>query len=353
VSYFSHIHILQCPVTGEDLLEAGELQLKWVNERQGNDIHFEHGLINDSKQIFYPILEDILFLLPQQGISLTGEEINEKVSFDRQRIFNYFKEIGYDKFEGQQIYEDAKQFIDFRPFLQHYTSRGFAKAGYYLPLKGNYFVDVASGPVAFKEYVQLAKGFTCRICIDLSLNALQQAKRNLAISGQNSLLICADMLHLPLKVNMADAVLCQHALFHVPKHQQLDAIHQMIRIANPGAPVAIVYDWFYHSWLMNIALGPVQLYRILRHIAGKWYARIFRKNKLYFYAHSPRWFRRNNPGKKIDFFTWRSVNIYFSKIYFHNNRVGKRILKMIMTLEQKYPRQMGILGEYAIILIHK
>jgi len=24
-----------------------------------------------------------------------------------------------------------------------------------------------------------------------------------------------------------------------------------------------------------------------------------------------------------------------------------------MTLEQKYPRQMGILGEYAIILIHK
>ena len=353
MSYKAHLHILQCPVSGETLRDTDDHYLNIVNSIPGNDIHFQQGLINSSNQLFYPVVDDILFLLPLHGIPITGEKRNEQISFDRQRIFNYFRQVGYYEFEGQQVYEDAKQFVDFRPFLRQYTSQGFAKAGQYLPSKGNYFADIASGPVAFKEYVQLAVQYNCRICVDLSVNALKQAKKNLGISGQHCLLICGDMLHLPIKENVADAVLCQHALFHIPKNRQLDAMRQLVRIAKPETRIAIVYDWFYHSWLMNITLGPVQLYRIARHLAGKWYARLFRKNKLYFYAHSPRWFRKNNPGSTIDFFTWRSVNIYFSKIYLHNNRMGKKILKWIMKLENKYPGWMGRWGEYAIIVIRK
>jgi hypothetical protein len=189
--------------------------------------------------------------------------------------------------------------------------------------------------------------------VDVSFNALRQARNNLQQNNQPYLLICADMLQLPLKDNVADAVICQHALFHVPKSDQLSALQQLVRIALPSAPVAIVYDWFYHSWLMNLTLGPVQLYRIARHIAGKWYARIFKKNKLYFYAHSPGWFRANNPGTSIQFFTWRSVNIYFSKMYLHNNRIGKKILQWVIQLEKKYPEKMGTWGEYGIVLIRK
>jgi SAM-dependent methyltransferase len=353
MSYFNHLHILQCPVTGEDLHLADETVLKRVNDLSSEDQSFQQGLVNAGATIFYPVINEILLLLPHYRVSFHGEKQQEQVSFDRQRIFNYFKEIGYYEFEGQQIYEDADQFVDFRPFLKDYTSMGFANTGKYLPASGNYFADIACGPVAFKEFVQLAANYKCRICVDLSLNSLQQARKNLQQSNQPYLLICADMLHLPLKENIADAVICQHALFHVPKDDQLPALKQLVRVAKPDAPVAIVYDWFYYSWFMNIALGPVQLYRIARHIAGKWYARMFKKNKLYFYAHAPRWFRKNNPGRSIQFFTWRSINIYFSRMYLHNNAVGRRILKWVMHLEKKYPEKMGKLGEYGIILIRK
>lgn len=353
MSYTNHLHILKCPVTGEDLRPAGETELQQVNAVSLEKETFQQGLINAGATIFYPVVDEILLLLPLYSVRLKGENQQEQISFDRQRIFNYFKAIGYYEFEGQQIYADAAQFVDFRPFLKEYTSMGFANTGKYLPASGNYFADIACGPVAFKEFVQLAAGYQCRICVDLSLNALQQARKNLLQSNQPHLMICADMLHLPIKDNIADAVICQHALFHVPKHDQAGALQQLVSIAKPKAPVAIVYDWFYHSWFMNIALGPVQLYRIARHVAGKWYARLFKKNKLYFHAHSPRWFRINNPGRSIQFYTWRSVNIYFSRMYLHNNRIGRKILKWVMDLEKKYPEKMGKFGEYGIILIRK
>ena len=353
MSYSDHLHILQCPVTGENVRMANETELQAVNATARQEEVFSQGLVNASATLFYPVVNDIVLMLPRYCLQLDGKQPQEKISFDRRRIFNYFEAIGYYEYEGQQVYEDAGQFVDFRPHLKAYTSSGFANTGKYLPPTGNYFADIASGPVAFKEYVQLAAGYQYRICVDLSLNALQQARKNLQQSHQPYLLICADMLHLPLKDNIADAVICQHALFHVPKNDQAAALKNLVRIAKPTAPVAIVYDWFYHSWLMNLALGPVQLYRILRHTAGKWYARLFKKNKLYFYAHSPDWFKRNNPGSTIQFFTWRSVNIYFSRMYLHNNRFGRTVLKWITEWEKKHPERMGTLGEYGIVLIRK
>ena len=92
-----------------------------------------------------------------------------------------------------------KHFVDFRPFLLPYTQHGFYNCRQYLPQSGKYYVDVACGPVAFKEYIQLAEGFECRICIDLSLNALLQAQRNLEAHGQPGIFICGDLTALPLK----------------------------------------------------------------------------------------------------------------------------------------------------------
>ena len=351
--YRNHLEILQCPVTGEDLFSANADQFDEIKSVNTPEYHFSEGLVNKSRSYFFPIVNNILFLLPSHAIPLTGKLAHQDISFDRQRIFNYFRDLGYIEYDGLEIYEDAKQFVDFRPFLQEYTRKGFRSIRKYLPSSGKYFVDVASGPVAFKEYVDLAEGYACRVCIDLSATALTHAKHNLDAAGQSYLLICGDMLHLPLKTNIADAVICQHALFHVPKNLQHDALKQLVRVAKADTPVAVVYDWFYHSWLMNVMLGPIQLYRIIRHMTGKWYARTFRKNKLYFYAHSPRWFRKNNPGKEIGFYCWRSVNIYFSRIYFHNNRFGRWMLKQINKLEEKYSKLMGRIGEYGIILIHK
>jgi ubiquinone/menaquinone biosynthesis C-methylase UbiE len=346
--------ILQCPITKEDLLIADMPLLQLANSITGKENLFTEGLVNSSKTYFFPIKHQIIFLLHYYAIPLKeNDEQQKKQTFDKQRVFNYYNEISYYEFEGQQIYGDAGKFVDFRPFALNYTQHGFSNTRQYINQNGNYFVDAASGPVAFKEYVSLANGFKCRICIDLSVNALLQAQKNLANYSQPGIFICADITGIPLKENIADAVICQHALFHVEKKLQSGALRELLRIAKPGSKTAIVYDWFYHSLLMNITLGPFQVYRIIRHYAGKLYAKLLKKNKLYFYSHSPQWFYKNNPGIDIKIYTWRSINKHFADIYIHEKLGGKKLINYIWQLEKKYPEKMGLIGEYPVIVIEK
>lgn len=348
------ISILLCPLTKENLDEANDEILTLANSKLNTLQKFTEGLVNSSRTIFYPIKENIVFLHHHYCIPLKEEVItHSKIAFDKERIFNYYNDIKYIDFEGKRIYEDADKWVDFRDFVLPYTQHGFSNVRKYISAQGRYFVDIASGPVAFKEYVQLAEGYEYRICIDISVNALLEAQYNLKKENQKGIFICADMLSLPLKENVCDAVVCHHALFHVQKDLQLTALKEMCRIAKMDTTIAIVYDWFYHSLLMNITLGPIQIYRILRHYAGKMYVRIFKKNKLYFYSHSRRWFIKHNPGRTIDFFVWRSINKYFSNLYLHKILGGRQLLNYIWKLEIHKPKLMGRIGEYGIIVIKK
>lgn len=348
------ISILQCPVTKQDLFPAQNDILDYANGQLDNNEKFTKGLVNESKTIFYPVKQNIFFLHRQYCVPLANNVIGKtQMEFDKERIFNYYNEIKYINFEGKQIYEDADKWVDFRDFVLPYTQHGFSNVRKYIQPQGKYFADIASGPVAFKEYIHLADNYEYRICIDISVNALLEAQYNLKKENQPGIFICADMLALPLKENICDAVVCHHALFHVQKNLQLTAMEEMHRIAKPSASIAIVYDWFYHSWFMNIALGPVQLYRIARHYAGKIYAGVLKKNKLYFYSHSRNWFIKNNPGRQIKFYTWRSINKYFSNIYLHKNMGGKKLLQYIWNKEEQNPELMGRIGEYAVIVIEK
>ncbi len=346
--------ILKCPITNEDLILADEYALSEANKISKKENYFSKGLVNSSGTYFFPIQSEIIFLLGYYAIPLkaNGHTLKE-MDFDKQRIFNYYEKINYQDFEGHQVYADANKFVDFRPIALEYTQHGFSNVRQYIHQTGKYFVDAGCGPVAFKEYVFLAEGFEYRICIDISANALLQAQKNLAKYNHPGIFICADLTNLPLKENIADAVICQHALFHVQKNLQLTAMNELARIAKPETKIAIVYDWFYHSLFMNIALGPFQLYRIARHFAGKAYARIFKKNKLYFYSHSKKWFYKNNPGSKMNMYAWRSINKHFSDIYVHKKLGGKKLLDYILEMEKKYPEKMGRIGEYAVIVIEK
>jgi ubiquinone/menaquinone biosynthesis C-methylase UbiE len=346
--------ILKCPITNEDLYIAGKSLLQLANRVAGKDDFFQEGLVNHSQTYLFPIKHKIIFLFKYYAIPLNENEENlEKLEFDKQRIFNYYNQIDYYEFEGQQIYTDAVKFVDFRPFALKYTQHGFSNTRQYIDHTGKYFVDAACGPVAFKEYVFLANGFQSRVCIDISANALMQAQKNLAKYNQPGIYICADITNIPLKENIADAVVCQHGLFHVQRKLQLKAMHELVRIAKPGSKIAIVYDWFFHSLLMNLTLGPFQLYRIMRHYGGRLYARIFKKNKLYFYSHSPSWFYKNNPGIKMNMYVWRSINKHFADIYIHEKLGGKTLINFIWQMEKKHPEKMGRIGEYPVIVIEK
>ena len=162
--------IFKCPATGEDLVPADTTALQMANRFSGGTQNFSAGLVNISSTFFYPVKNNIFFLLKRYAIPFKNFLPQDQViAFDRQRILNYYERINYLEFEGRQVYAYAGKFVDFRPFVLDYTQHGFYNTRKYLQHTGKYFVDAGCGTVAFKEYALLSEGYDYRINIDQSV----------------------------------------------------------------------------------------------------------------------------------------------------------------------------------------
>lgn len=350
--------ILMCPITGENLVLISKEEITTFISKtdfgyiQSDDI--KEGFINESRTYFYPVFEDIILLLPVYALYIgTGTDTRSRMNRDRERVFNYYNELKYSKVGDNVVYEDTPRWIDFRDVSSDYIHNSLKRAMPYLTPGGKYMLDIASGPIGLEEYINLSEDFEIRICADISVNALMRAKAN--YKERKAVFICADICNIPLKDNVCNSVLCQHTLYHIPKDEQKKAVEEMYRATKPGGNLVIVYSWFYRSWFMNVSLFPVQLYRVARHFAGKVYVRLFKSRpRLYFFPHSMRWFRTSFLfSDRIEFYSWRSINKYFLKIFIHERLGGRRILQWLQRSEERHPKLWARVGEYPIIRVTK
>ena len=349
---------LRCPITKNGLKRVGKEEFNKFNipdsyEKFGN---LTKGLIEKSHQYFYPIFDDIIVLHEKYALFVgEGQDKRTDLSFDKRRVFEYYNEINYKIRDSLKIYEDSPKWVDFRNVSAKYMHNSFTKASRFYSPKGKYFLDIASGPIGLPEYMTLSNGYEYRICVDISVNALIQAKINIEKAGKRGIYICGDITNIPLCDNSVDTVLSQHTLYHVPKDDQKTAVEEMYRVAKADSRIVIIYSWFYHSWFMNITLNIVQVYRILRHFAGKIYVSMLKsKPRLYFYPHSPKWFKRSfRFSKNIEFYCWRSTNKYFMNLYIHRWLFGRQILDTLTKIEDRYSKFMSRFGEYPAIVITK
>lgn len=350
--------ILQCPITKQDLRLLDKEQVVALITKYDSDFlkadKISAGFVNEADTYFYPVFEDIVLLLPVYALHIGDKaDARIKMPFDKERVFNYYNDINYKTHNSFSIYEDSPKWVDFRPVSQEYIHTSFTRAKKHLNPNGKYLLDIASGPIGLPEYIELSENFEYRICADISVNALIQAKYNYA--HKKGIYICADICNIPIKEDICDSVLCQHTLYHIPKEEQKNAVNEMYRVTKPGSNVVIIYSLFYHSWFMNLTLLPVQFYRMARHFAGKIYVRLFRsKPRLYFYPHSLRWFKSSfSFSNQMDFYCWRSTNKYFLNMFAHEKLGGKLFLKWLSASEEKHSKFWGKIGEYPLIKITK
>ncbi len=349
---------LRCPITKNrlDLIKKDEFLNYDIPDKYENFDNLTKGLIDKTKQYFYPIFDDII-ILHEQYASFIGEGKNNRsnLSFDKKRVFDYYNDINYKIKDSLKIYGDSPKWVDFREFSSEYMRTSFKRARKFYPQTGKYLLDIASGPIGLAEYMTLCDGYEYRICVDISINALIQAKINIEKAGKKGIYICGDITNIPIQDNSVDTVLSQHTLYHIPRNDQKTAVNELYRVAGENSKIVIVYSWFYRSWFMNLSLNIIQLYRILRHFAGKIYVRLFpSKPRLYFYPHSPRWFKKSfRFSNEIEFFCWRSTNKYFMNLFIHKWLFGKRILNILSNIEDKHSKFMSTFGEYSAIVITK
>lgn len=349
---------LKCPITknGFNYIYKDEFINYNIPNNYKNFGNLTKGLIDKSNQYFYPIFDDIIILHEQYALFVGIEkDTRNNLSFDKKRVFDYYNEINYKLKDSLKIYEDSPKWVDFRKVSSKYMRTSFTRASKFYAPSGKYILDIASGPIGLPEYLELCNGYEYRICVDISINALIQAKINIKKAGKQGIYICGDITNIPIQDNSVDTVLSQHTLYHIPKNEQKTAVNEMYRVAKFDSKIVIIYSWFYRSWFMNLTLNFIQLYRIIRHFAGKVFVRIFpSKPRLYFYPHSPNWFKKSFEfSKDIEFFCWRSTNKYFMNLFIHKWLFGKQILNKLIIIENKYTKFMSTFGEYPAIVITK
>ena len=335
--------LLKCPITGHDLRWLTQDELNNLNQRFEPVSPIVEALKSEQHDIFYPVIEDILYLLPDLALRQDCEvpSANGGVQLTKQEVKEFYDNFGWKASLG--IYQDAKDSEDLRDVSRDYIKKCHLRLKKYLPSKGEYLLDVASGPIQYPAYLSYSEQYNYRICADISLRALQEAKKKL---GDKGIYLLCDVTRLPLKNNKIDAVVSLHTLYHVPKDEQLLAFSELYRVLKPQGKSVVVYSWGRHSLLMRLFLLPQKLFSFIkRKLISK------KGETLYFYAHPYQWFSSEIAAHySTELFSWRSVNVPFLKTFVHGLLGGKNLLKVIFWLEERFPYYMGRFGAYPVFV---
>jgi ubiquinone/menaquinone biosynthesis C-methylase UbiE/uncharacterized protein YbaR (Trm112 family) len=373
------VHHLRCPVTHTSVRWMTQAEVDALNESaaRGDAIHVDGSavqgripaaLINEEGSLAYRVDDGILIMLPISALATQPSAIAKYGNTHRAEkvaIQSFYDSIGWKRDEKGD-FEDAVIWEDLRPVSADYLHKCHLRVNRYLKPTGNYLLDVASGPVQYDDYLSYSKNYTRRICMDLSIQALREARRKV---GEKGVYILGDITNIPLRSDSLDAVLSLHTIYHVPQDVQAKAFEELYRVLKPGRRGAIVYT-FTEPPLERAGRIPARLWnkarhsfpaRVVKRLLGRKPGPSPAKRRkddsagapFYFKAHPLEWFQSRTWSFPIDIVVWRSINVAFMRTYVHPGRMGKLLLAMIYRLEEMFPRYTGRKGPYPMFLLRK
>ena len=215
----------------------------------------------------------------------------EKSAEERASIF--YNSVGWELNEG--VSEDAKRWEDLRECAQEYVSKCRLRICQHIPEKGDYILDMASGPIQYKEYLEYSKNFEKRYCVDLPSKALAEARKKI---GDHGVYLDGSFFDIPMETNFFDCAISLHTIIHIDKDKQEEAVRKLIEVTKPGQPVIIVYGnpKTYVKYLKK--RGPAKLIRkliqLLNHNRKVAKAKISKQGALYGYHYPLSWWQQFN-----------------------------------------------------------
>ena len=357
------ISILKCPITGKELRALQEEELSSLNEKisrkavwQADGKPMEQpltkGLVTTDGAYIYPIIKDIILLLKDLAVVDSKDKlIQDTINADKQLVKNFYDQKGWFTDEAGN-YEDAVIYEDLRDVSKEYLKNCHDRVSRFLNPSGTYMLDAASGALQFPDYLQYSANYKYRVCVDFSFQALSEAKRKL---GEKGLCVLCDMTNMPFKDGVMDGFVSLNTVYHIPKDEQVTAIKELYRVLAPKGKGVVVYDWFKHSPWMNFWMLPFRGFVFIKNRimdgVGKLFGTKGAERRLYFYAHTPQYFKENLPPHQLK--VWRSLSVHFMRYYIHSWLFGKQILNWVYNKEEKEPEVCGLKGEYPMLVFEK
>lgn len=252
-------------------------------------------------------------------------------------ISEFYTTGGWEITDGAT--EDARRWEDLRECAREYVSKCRSRVFRHIPESGEYMLDMASGPIQYKEYLEYSKNFKKRYCIDLSAKALEDAKKRI---GGHGVFLHGSFFDIELQENFFDCALSLHTIFHIDKDRQEEAVRKLMKVTKPGKPVIIVYG-NPQNWVSSMPI------RLLKRLVRK----RAESDNIFFYAHPLNWWNRFADVADINILPWRSFGSGHQKRLIPNNQLGKKIFDILFVLEDAFPRFFARHCFFPMIILRK
>jgi ubiquinone/menaquinone biosynthesis C-methylase UbiE len=289
----------------------------------------------------------------------------QEVDIKRQ-VQDFYNSVGWKQI-GEGVYQNAR-YEDLRPVSREYIHRCHLRVARFLSPTGKYLLDAGSGPIQYPEYLEYSKGYQHRVCLDISILALQEARERI---GDRGLFVVADIARLPFKHKVFDGVVSLHTVHHLPEGEHKEAFSGFYDMLKPGRRAVVVYTWGEYSPLMRLFEKPIQwmtrlvpvLIRIIKRQKGD--VKRIASNKAevnellqhpgtFTCKHDYAWIMDQLsflPGLEVR--VWRSVSTRFLRAFIFRRALGSFWLKLLFWMEEIAPQLFGRIGQYPMILFSK
>src|SRR5512143_1787919 len=178
----------------------------------------------------------------------------------KQQVREFYDRIGWSQ-AGDGLYQNAR-YEDLRPVSQEYIHNCHLRVSRHLAPRGRFLLDAGSGPVQWPEYLAYSKDYDYRVCADISITALRQARETLKERG---LYVVADIANLPFAADAFHGAVSMHTIHHLPLSEHKRAYLELQRVLKTGRSAVVINGW-HNPLLMRMAEPFIGL---ARRISGR------------------------------------------------------------------------------------
>ncbi|MEW5870886.1 MAG: class I SAM-dependent methyltransferase [Chloroflexota bacterium] len=292
-------------------------------------------------------------------------------------VRQFYDQVGW-QLVGEDVYQNAR-YEDLRPVAREYIHKCHLRLARHIQPQGRFFLDAGSGPVQYPEYLEYSRGYQYRLCADISITALQEARKRVGAQG---LFVVADIANLPFAPESFDGAVSLHTIHHLPEEEHLRAYQEIYRVLAPGGSAVTVNSWA-KSRLLALFEPLVRTANRLRHRLERGQPAqqsqdstsenpepvdqdLARATPLtrsrdaegpkgtFTSRHNVAWMK-NEVGAcmPVEIRVWRSVSVRFLRALIHPKLGGRAWLRLLYWLEERFPHFFGEQGKYPLVIIRK
>ena len=282
----------------------------------------------------------------------------------KQSVREFYDQVGWQEV-SEGVYQNAR-YEDLRPVSQEYLHKCHLRVNRHLTPQGRYLLDAGSGPIQYPEYLTYSAGYQYRVCADISIQALTEARKRV---GDHGLLVVADIANLPFSPEVFEGVVSLHTIHHLPLAEHPKAYLELFRVTKPGRTAVVVNGW--HKPALGVFLDRLRKFTL--RVRGFVNRRILRRKvqvsegnlaqdaqtdedakSTFVEKNTAAWLKRNvGTQMPLEIRVWRSVSVKVLRTFIHPKWGGRGILRFLFWLEDRFPHWFGENGQYPLVIIRK